>query len=151
MAVDPTVHVIDDDEAVRDAVRLLLAGEGFVVRAHESGRAFLDTVRRGDRGCVVTDVRMPEISGLDLLAALRERRVSMPVIVMTAHADIPLAVAAMRQGAVDFFEKPFDGDGLLAAIRSALAGGERQGETRPAKTRPTKPRPIKPRPTRKRA
>jgi two-component system response regulator FixJ len=69
---------------------------------------------------VVTDVRMPEISGLDLLAALKKQRVSMPVIVMTAHGDIPLAVAAMRQGAVDFFEKPFDGDLLLAAIRSAL-------------------------------
>lgn len=120
MIYNPTIHIVDDDRAVLDSMALLLKTEGFKVRTYESAGTFLETIRQNDCGCVVTDVRMPEISGLDLLAALKKQRVSMPVIVMTAHGDIPLAVAAMRQGAVDFFEKPFDGDFLLAAIRSAL-------------------------------
>ncbi len=120
MVYNPTIHIVDDDRAILDSVTLLLTAEGLRVCTYESAQNFLETVRQSDSGCVVTDVRMPEISGLDLLAALKKQRVSMPVIVMTAHGDIPLAVAAMRQGAVDFFEKPFDGDLLLAAIRSAL-------------------------------
>ena len=120
MVYNPTIHIVDDDRAILNSVTLLLTAEGLRVCTYKSAQNFLETVRQSDSGCVVTDVRMPEISGLDLLAALKKQRVSMPVIVMTAHGDIPLAVAAMRQGAVDFFEKPFDGDLLLAAIRSAL-------------------------------
>ncbi len=120
MAFDPTIHIVDDDRAILDSFILLLTAEGLRVRTYESAQTFLETIRQNDSGCVVTDVRMPEISGLDLLAALKKQRVSMPVIVMTAHGDIPLAVAAMRQGAVDFFERPFNGDLLLAAIRLAL-------------------------------
>ena len=120
MAFDPTIHIVDDDRAIFNSLILLLTAEGLRVRTYELAQTFLETIRQNNSGCVVTDVRMPEISGLDLLAALKKQRVSMPVIVMTAHGDIPLAVAAMRQGAVDFFERPFNGDLLLAAIRLAL-------------------------------
>jgi two-component system response regulator FixJ len=120
MANDPTIHIIDDDRAVRESVSLMLATEGFAVRAHESARAFLETIQHNDRGCVVTDVRMPGIDGIELLSALKKQHIAIPVIVMTAHGDIPLAVSAMRHGAVDFFEKPFDANLLVAAIRSAL-------------------------------
>ena len=119
-----TVYVIDDDQAVLRSLSLLLTSEGYAVRAHESARTFLETIRQDDSGCVVTDVRMPEIDGLELLAMLKERRISMPVIVITAHGNIPLAVAAMKRGAVDFFTKPFERDALLASIRAALALGD---------------------------
>ncbi len=122
MTSQPTVHIVDDDWAVLDSLSLLFRAEGCAVRAHVSANAFLETINPDDAGCVVTDVRMPGVSGLDLLAALKERRAPMPVIVMTAHGDIPLAVEAMRRGAVDFFEKPFDGDALLVAVRAAIAG-----------------------------
>jgi two-component system response regulator FixJ len=115
-----TVHVIDDESAIRDALSLMLTIEGYTVRTYESAGTFLDMLRQDEGGCVVTDVRMPEISGLDLLAAMKERGVSIPIIVMTAHADVPLAVQAMKWGAFDFLEKPFDGDALLTSVRNAL-------------------------------
>jgi two-component system response regulator FixJ len=118
------VYVIDDDQAALDSLTQLLTLEGYAVRAHQSARTFLETIRQADSGCVVTDVHMPEIDGIDLLAIMEERRISMPVIVVTAHASIPLAVTAMKRGAVDFFEKPFDGDVLLASIRAALTRGD---------------------------
>jgi two-component system response regulator FixJ len=116
-----TVYIVDDDQAVLHSLTSALTAEGYAVRAHGSARTFLDMIQQDDCGCLVTDVRMPEMSGLELLAKMKERRVSMPVIVITAHGNIPLAVAAMRRGAVDFFEKPFDCDALLASIRAALA------------------------------
>ena len=118
------VCIVDDDQAVLAALTFLLTAEGYAVRAHESARTFLDMIRQDDCGCLVTDVRMPGMSGLDLLAKMKERRISMPVIVITAHGDVPLAVAAMKQGAKNFFEKPFDGDALLDSVRAALARGE---------------------------
>lgn len=120
MTFDATVHIIDDDRAMRDSLSLMLTIEGYRVRAHESARTFLEAIGEDNSGCVVTDVRMPEISGIDLLAAMKERNVFMPVIVITAHADVQLAVQAMKQGAFDFLEKPFDGDALLAAVGNAL-------------------------------
>jgi two-component system response regulator FixJ len=120
MAPEATVHVIDDDEAVRDSLTFLLHSARIPVRAHESAVAFLDALPGVAPGCVVTDVRMPDLSGIDLLRRLRERGNPMPVIVMTGHGDVPLAVEAMKCGASDFFEKPFDDEALLAAIRSAL-------------------------------
>ena len=119
MTLGPTVHIVDDDRAVLDALSLLFRADGCAVHAHASANAFLETINPDDVGCVVTDVRMPGVNGLELLAALKLRCALMPVIVMTAHGDIPLAVEAMRRGAVDFFEKPFDGDALLAAVRMA--------------------------------
>ena len=118
------VCIVDDDQAVLAALTFLLTAEGYAVRAHESARTFLDMIRQDDCGCLVTDVRMPGMSGLDLLAKMKERRISMPVIVITAHGDVPLAVAAMKQGAKNFFEKPFDGDALLDSVRAALAREE---------------------------
>jgi two-component system response regulator FixJ len=124
MPDNSTVCIVDDDQAVLAALTFLLTAEGYAVRAHESARTFLDMIRQDDCGCLVTDVRMPGMSGLDLLAKMKERRISMPVIVITAHGDVPLAVAAIKRGAVDFFEKPFDSDALLDSIRAALARGE---------------------------
>ena len=124
MPDNSTVCIVDDDRAVLAALSFLLTAEGYAVRAHECARTFLDMIQQDDCGCLVTDVRMPGMSGLDLLAKMKERRVSMPVIVITAHGDVPLAIAAMKQGAIHFFEKPFDGDALLDSVRAALARGE---------------------------
>ena len=139
MPGNPTVCIVDDDQAVLAALRSLLTAEGYAVRAHESARTFLDMIEQDDCGCLVTDVRMPEMSGLDLLAEMKERHVSMPVIVITAHGDVPLAVAAMKQGARNFFEKPFDGDALLDSVRAALTREEsevaRDAETQTIKER----------------
>jgi len=118
----PIIHVIDDDPAMLDSLRLLLQVEGYSVSAYGSAHAFLDGICSDHFGCVLTDMHMPEISGLDLLAIMKEQRVSMPVIVITAHADNQLASAAKELGAYDFFAKPFDHDTLLASIREALEG-----------------------------
>ncbi len=124
MPDNSTVCIVDDDQALLAALTFLLTAEGYAVRAHESARTFLDMIQQDACRCLVTDVRMPGMSGLDLLAKMKERRVSMPVIVITAHGDVPLAVAAMKQGAINFFEKPFDGDALLDSVRAALAREE---------------------------
>jgi two-component system response regulator FixJ len=128
----PVVHVIDDDVAVRMAMEMLLHSAGFCVATHPSGFAFLDalaTVGEEGAGCVVTDMRMPGLDGLQLLHRLKQRRFRQPVIVMTAHGDISTAVKAMKAGAVDFVEKPFDDDVILAAIGAALkpAAAQRPG------------------------
>ncbi|BBU60934.1 DNA-binding response regulator [Methylosinus sp. C49] len=114
------VHVIDDDAAVRDSLRLLLKMEAFDVRAHASAREFFSCLGPGDGGCVVTDVRMPDTSGLELLAEIKVRGLDLPVIVITAHADVSLAVQAMKAGAVDLLEKPFGEETLLRSVRQAL-------------------------------
>ena len=124
MPENSTVCIVDDDRAVLSALSFLLRAEGYAVRAHESARTFLDMIQQDACRCLVTDVRMPGMSGLDLLEKMKERRVSMPVIVITAHGDVPLAVAAMKQGAMNFFEKPFDGAALLDSVRAALAREE---------------------------
>ena len=115
-----TIYVVDDDKPALDSLSLLLTAEGYAVHSHESARTFLDAIKQNERGCVITDAQMPGVSGLDLLAVMRERRVSMPVIVVTGHGDVHLAVEAMKRGAIDFFEKPLDGRALLASVRSAL-------------------------------
>ncbi|MDQ4136676.1 MAG: response regulator FixJ [Pseudomonadota bacterium] len=120
MAGDAVVHVVDDDVAVRQSLSFLLASDGLPVRLHDSAVAFLDAVTEAPTGCIVTDVRMPGIDGIEFLRRLRARGIALPVIVMTGHADVPLAVEAMKQGAVDFIEKPFDDDLFLAAVRAAL-------------------------------
>lgn len=114
------VHVIDDDDAVRESLAFLLGTAGIDVQTYESAVAFLDVAPEVKLGCVITDVRMPELSGVDLLRRLRELKLGVPVIVITGHGDVPLAVEAMKIGAVDFLEKPFDDEVLLASVRSAL-------------------------------
>ena len=114
------VHVIDDDDAVRDSLSFLLRAANFDVAAYQSATHFLESLTRDTDGCVITDVRMPDISGLDLLRRMRGLSCVLPVIVMTGHGDIQLAVEAMKAGAADFLEKPFDDERVLAAVRSAL-------------------------------
>ena len=121
MATDAVVHLIDDDEGVRQAVAFLLTTSGFAVRVYESAVAFLDALPSVQPGCVVTDVRMPGMDGLALQRELKARDIGLPVIVITGHGDVPLAVEAMKAGAVDFIEKPFNDDALLSAIRVAIA------------------------------
>jgi two-component system response regulator FixJ len=117
---DSTVHVIDDDEAARHSLAFLLRSAKIDVKTYESAVAFLYVASNVKTGCVITDVRMPEISGIDLLRRLRELKIGVPVIIITGHGDVPLAVEAMKIGAADFLEKPFDDEVLLAAVRSAL-------------------------------
>lgn len=119
---EPVVHVIDDDEAMRDSLSFLLDTAGLPARAYESAVNFLDIAQSLTSGCIVTDVRMPEMTGLDLVQRLKERGVTLPVVVITGHGDVPLAVQAMKAGVADFLEKPFDDEALLSAIRSAMAG-----------------------------
>ena len=128
MAGDAVVHVIDDDESVRHALAFLLATSGLAVRVHESGTEFLRIVDSLQGGCILTDIRMPGIDGLTLQRRLTERGIHLPVIVMTGHGDVPLAVEAMKAGAVDFIEKPFDDAVLLAAIHSALDQYAKEGK-----------------------
>lgn len=115
------VHVIDDDVDVRQSLAFLLSTAGLAVRVHESAVAFLAALPNAQDGCIVTDVRMPDMDGLELQRRLRANKIGLPVIVMTGHGDVALAVEAMKAGAVDFIEKPFDDEVLLGAIRSALA------------------------------
>jgi two-component system, LuxR family, response regulator FixJ len=127
MPNEQIVHVIDDDLAVRQSLSFLLASEGLPVRLHESAAAFLETVA-APSGCVVTDVRMPGLDGIAFLRHLKDRGFGIPVIVMTGHADVAMAVEAMKEGAIDFIEKPFDDDLFLAAVRAALTVREQHAE-----------------------
>ena len=120
MSSESVVHIIDDDDAVRHSLEFLLRSAQLDVRSYESAKTFLAALPGIKSGCVITDVRMPEMTGIDLLRHLREIKNSLPVIVITGHGDVPLAVEAMKIGAADFFEKPFDDDLLLASVRSAL-------------------------------
>jgi two-component system, LuxR family, response regulator FixJ len=122
-----TIHIVDDDAAMRDSLRMLLEVAGFAVRTFDSATAFLASAPTG-LGCVLTDVRMPEIDGLALLRRLREQGVRLPVIVMTGQGDIAIAVQAMKAGAIDFLEKPFDDATLIEAVGKALKQSEKLRE-----------------------
>ena len=121
MAGEGFVHVVDDDEAMRDSLLFLLDTAGLEARAYDSAQSFLGRLEAMERGCIVTDIRMPGMSGLELVGRLKEIGIADPVIVITGHGDVPLAVAAMKAGVSDFIEKPFDDRQLLDAVRSALA------------------------------
>lgn len=125
MSRDPIVHVIDDDDAARQSLAFMLEAAQFVARAYESAKTFLDAIPTIEGGCVVTDVTMPEIDGIELLRRLKSLNIGWPVIVISGHADVPLAIKAMKLGAVDFIEKPYDGDVLLGAVRAALSSHEK--------------------------
>lgn len=137
MPTSQVVHVIDDDADVRQSLAFLLSTAGLAVRVHESAVAFLKALPDAQDGCIVTDVRMPEMDGLELQQRLKEMKVGMPVIVITGHGDVHLAVSAMKAGAIDFIEKPFDDDTLLAAIRAALTrhAEDAQRQSRTAEVR----------------
>jgi two-component system, LuxR family, response regulator FixJ len=115
-----TIYLIEDDPAIRESLNIFLELEGYTVRMYASARSFLDTVVPTESGCILTDIYMPEMNGLDLLASLNERGVFMPAIVMSGCFDAGLEIKARKLGAVDFFKKPFDPEVLLAAIGKAL-------------------------------
>ena len=118
------VHVIDDDPAVRDSLSFLLETAKLETRVYDSAIAFLEALPDVTSGCVVTDVRMPEMTGIELVRRLKAQGFTLPIIMITGHADVPLAVEAMKAGVADFIEKPFNDDILLAAIATALRSGE---------------------------
>jgi len=115
------VHVIDDDAAVRDALDALLGSAGLEVRTYATAVDFLDRLAAAAPGCVVSDVQMPGVSGLELLHRLEDRRGEFPMIVLTGQADVPMAVEALQAGAADFIEKPFDSDRIIRSVQAALA------------------------------
>jgi two-component system response regulator FixJ len=119
-AAQPVVHIIDDDEGLRESLAFLLRSAALKVRSFESAKAFLEVLPDAAPGCVITDVRMPDMSGIELLRRLKELKIGVPVIIITGHGDVALAVEAMKIGASDFFEKPFDDDLLVASVRVAL-------------------------------
>jgi two-component system response regulator FixJ len=116
---ESVVHVIDDDEAMRDSLAFLLDTAGLTACTYDSAQAFLDALEAAAAGVIVTDIRMPGMTGLDLVRRLKARACAYPVIMITGHGDVPLAVEAMKAGVVDFLEKPFEEETLLAAIRAA--------------------------------
>ena len=128
MSGNPVVHIVDDDEAVRHSLAFMLGSAGLSVRLYDSARAFLDLLDPSAHGCLVTDVRMPDMTGIELLAEIKAKAPYLPAIVITGHGDIPLAVEAMKAGAVDFIEKPFEDEVLLKAVEAALKKIDGDGE-----------------------
>lgn len=124
MPRDRNIYVIDDDQAMRDSLDFLLGSAGFRVRVFDSAQVFLDELAKLEPGCVVTDVRMPGIDGMELLRRVNSGARKLPVIVMTGHGDVPLAVEAMKLGALDFLEKPFEDERLIGMIETALSEQE---------------------------
>jgi two-component system response regulator FixJ len=123
---DYVVHIVDDEEPVRKSLAFMLTIAGFPVRLHDSATAFLETAGTIRNGCLVTDLRMPDLSGVELIRRLGERALRIPSIVITGHGDVPMAVEAMKAGALDFIEKPFEDEVLIAAIQRAAAELDRQ-------------------------
>lgn len=123
---DALVFIVDDDDFMRSAMRRLFASNGIAAEIYASGMEFLDQAPFERGGCVLLDVRMPGLNGLEVQAALKQRRIELPVIFLTASADVPIAVSAMREGAVDFLEKPFENEDLLARVRGALERHQNQ-------------------------
>src|SRR5208283_4982344 len=120
MSCVQTIHVIEDDAIIRISLHMLLGAEGYVVHSHESAQAFLNTIQKDDVGCIVTDVNMPEMSGLQLLFEMCKLRLCMPAIVISGFMDARLDQASKEQGAFRCFQKPVDLDDLIAAIHAAL-------------------------------
>lgn len=117
---NPTVFVVDDDEAMRSSMHWLIESIGMLVETYDSAQSFLDNYHPARAGCLLLDVRMPGMSGLDLQEMLIDRGIAIPVIIITGHGDVPMAVRAMKSGAVDFIEKPFNDEILLDSIRNAM-------------------------------
>jgi len=128
-SIKKNVYVVDDDEAVRLALTRSLHQRGYNVETFESAQGFLDSYQEMSRGCLILDVRMPEISGLELQETLNERNISLPVIFITGHGDIPMSVRAIKQGAVDFLEKPYPVELLVERIEAALEIGAKMFES----------------------
>ena len=130
---EPVVHVVDDDAAMRESLAFLLSSEDLAACTYESAAAVLARGAELEPGCIITDIRMPQMNGLEMVVELKRLGVDHPVIVLTGHGDVSLAVQAMKAGVVDFLEKPFDDEALLRAVRSALQ--EHSGEAAREKER----------------
>jgi two-component system response regulator FixJ len=122
------VFIVDDDASVRDSLAALLESAGFETLAFESARAFLASDAVGRRGCLVADVRMPDMDGLELQEELVRRGIRLPIVIVTGHADVPLAVRAMKAGAIEFLEKPYNEDALIDSVRRGLSEASAQAE-----------------------
>src|SRR5258708_3537890 len=123
---EPTIFVVDDDDAVRHSLALLVQSVGLNVQTFASAQEFLDAYDSSLPGCLVLDIRMPRISGLELQQMLTERKIDIPVIIITGHGDVPVAVRTLRNGAVDFLEKPFSDQALLERINEAIGRDARR-------------------------
>ena len=134
-AADIVVHVVDDEEAVRNSLAFLLGTSGFAVRTHASAGAFLEIAGSIRNGCLVTDLRMPEIDGVELLRRLKATGAMLPAIVVTGHGDVQMAVEAMKNGAIDFIEKPFSDEVLLQSISRAVAEASSKLDAEAAQSR----------------
>ncbi|CAN5482874.1 response regulator FixJ [soil metagenome] len=132
---EAVIHVVDDDESAREALAFLLEAADFTVVSHASAVALLDALPLNGAGCVITDMRMPDMSGLELVRELNSRGSRVPVLMITGHGDIPLAVEAMRAGVVDFIEKPFGEARILDALARALAAGPAPASTQASDAR----------------
>ena len=121
MATDHRVYIVDDDEAVRDSLSALLEAKAYAVSSFGSALEFLAASRSLPNGCVIADIRMPEMDGLELQQRMTEQKLGFPMIIITGHGDVPLAVRAMKAGAIDFIEKPFAAEAILESLRMALA------------------------------
>ena len=136
MSPNRCVYIVDDDEAVRDSLSVLLESKAFGVRSFRSAPEFLATAPSLPAGCLIIDIRMPEMDGLELQQHLTDRLLNFPLIVITGHGDVPLAVRAMKAGAVDFIEKPFAAEAILNSLEAALSRLNTLGED-PAKAKST--------------
>jgi two-component system, LuxR family, response regulator FixJ len=125
MTDKPTIVIVDDDAAVRDSLRALMESAGYAVKDYESAKAFLEEGVQSE-SCLITDIRMPEMDGLELQQEIAKRGLDLPLVVMTGHGDVPLAVRAMKAGALDFVEKPFDDEMILASVKRALEIGRHE-------------------------
>ena len=128
MNSESTVFVVDDDQAMRHSLKWLIESVGLRVRTFGSASDFLEAYYPGQAGCLLLDVRMPGMSGLELQSYLTRQEIRLPVIIITGHGDVTMAVRAMKAGAVDFIEKPFNDEALLSSLRNALAFGQKQRE-----------------------
>lgn len=126
MSSDVVIHIVDDEEPVRKSLAFLLTTSGYAARAHPSATVFLDIAGSLRNACLITDLRMPDMSGVELLRRLHEADAMLPAIVITGHGDVPMAVEAMKAGALDFIEKPFEDEVLLEAVARAVAELERK-------------------------
>ena len=115
------IHIVDDEEAIRRSAAFMLKTSGYAVQAWASGTEFLKEARQAAHGCILLDIRMPEIDGLEVQRQLAERGIAMPIVIMTGHGDVSIAVRAMKAGAVDFLEKPFEKAALIGAIEEAFS------------------------------
>lgn len=125
MNADAIVYVVDDDDAVRDSLKALLESDGLKSQVYASGREFMDSYNEDIAGCLLLDVQLPDMNGLEMQLELAANKIKLPIIIITGYADVPIAVKALKAGAVDFIEKPFSDDTILASVRSALEIGDR--------------------------